>query len=43
MDSYQRDPVGVEGTEAKLFDKLRAGQKQEVQVVEVLELVEQHL
>lgn len=43
IDTYQRDPVRVECTEAQLFDKLRAGQKQEVQVVEVLKLVEQHL
>lgn len=43
LDTYQRDPIGVECTKAQLFDKLRAGQKQEVQVVEVLKLVEQHL
>lgn len=43
IDTYQRDPIGIECTEAQLFDKLRAGQKQEVQVVEVLKLVEQHL
>lgn len=41
--TYQRDPVGVEGTYAQLLDKLRACQKQKVQVEEVLELMEQHL
>lgn len=41
--TYQRDPVGVEGTQAQLLDKLRAGQQQKVQVKEVLKLIKQHL
>lgn len=41
--THQRDPVGVEVTEAQLLHKLRARQQQEVKVEEVLELIVEHL
>lgn len=41
--TYQGDPVRVEGAKSHLRDKLRAGQKQEIEVEEVFELVKQHL
>jgi len=41
--TYQRNPVCVKGTKPHFNDKLRAGQKQEIKVEEVFELVKQHL
>jgi hypothetical protein len=41
--THQRNPVGVQGAKPHLWDELRAGEKQEVEVEEVSELAEQHL
>lgn len=42
-DTHQGDPVGVERAEPHFRDELGAGEKQEVEVEEVFELVKQHL
>lgn len=41
--TYQRNPVCVKCTKPHFNDKLWAGQKQEIKVEEVFELVKQHL
>lgn len=41
--THQGNPVGVERAESHLGDELGAGEKQEVEVEEVFELVKQHL
>ena len=41
--THQGNPVGVERAESHLGDELGAGEKQEVKVEEVFELVKQHL
>lgn len=41
--THQRNPVGVQGAQSHLGDKLGTGEKQEVEVEEVSELAEQHL
>lgn len=41
--THQWHPVSVQSPKSQFVDKLRAGQKQEVQVEEVLKLIEQNL
>lgn len=41
--THQGNPVGVERAESHLGDELGAGEKQEVEVEEVFELIKQHL